>query len=93
MTRKQIENKIKKNNDRIKAIKQQNRELFLASLTISDKDQQYHEAQIEIGRGKNKEFVLMGKITWKENLVDGDTGDVIEIERSQYVKRNGEWLV
>ena len=93
MTRKQIENKIKKNEDRIKAIKEQNRELFLESITISDKYQQYSESEVEIGRGKDKTMVLMGRITWKERIYDEDTGNVIEIERSQYVKRNGNWLV
>lgn len=93
MTRKQIENKIKKNEQRIKHLNQENRNLYLESFLISDKDQQYSEVQIEIGRGKNKESVLMGKITWKEDFIDEDTGDVIEIERSKFVRRNGIWLV
>lgn len=93
MTRKQIENKIKKNEQRIKHLNQENRNLYLESLLISDKDQQYSEAQIEIGRGKNKESVLMGMITWKEKFIDDDTGKSIEIERSQFVRRNGIWLV
>ncbi|ASK29709.1 hypothetical protein CEY12_06145 [Chryseobacterium sp. T16E-39] len=93
MTRKQIENRIKKNEDRIKSINQQNRDLFLQSLLITDQEQQYSETYIEIGRGKSKESVLMGKITWKENCIDEDTGEVITIERSQFVKRNGDWIV
>ncbi|EFK36831.1 hypothetical protein HMPREF0204_11388 [Chryseobacterium gleum ATCC 35910] len=38
MTRKQIENKIKKNEQKIKHLNQENRNLYLESLLISDKD-------------------------------------------------------
>lgn len=93
MTRNQIEKKIEKNNQKIKLLELQNRNLFLQSLEISDKKQQYNESEVEIGRGKKKEKVLMGKITWKENFMDEDTGKLIEIERSQYVKRNGVWVI
>lgn len=93
MRRCQIEKKIEKNNQQIKFLEMQNRNLFLQSLELSDKSQQYKEIEKEVGRGKNKETVLMGKITWKEKYVDEDTGEVLSIERSQFVKRNGIWII
>ena len=37
--------------------------------------------------------VLIGRIYWKENFLDEDTGNHIPIVRNVIVRRNGEWLI
>lgn len=93
MTRKVIENKIKLNNDRIKQLEIKNRNLYLKSLEVSDRKQQYSEHEIEIEVDGNKEIVVMGKLSYVEKFLDEDTGKHIEVQRSYFVKRNGIWLV
>lgn len=94
LTRKAIEKKIKINEDKIKALNQQNRNLYLQSLEISDKQQQYSEHEIEIiNDDEEKEKVVMGKVSYTEYFLDEDTGKHIPIKRSYFVKRNGIWIV
>lgn len=97
MTRKQIESRIEKNNQKIKLIEQSNRNLFLQSLEISDKRQWYTEEDkilsIKKGGKTIKENCIIGFINWKEDFECQETGKKISIERQQAVKRNGIWIV
>lgn len=97
MTRKQIEKKIQKNKQKIRLLEQDNRNLFLQSLELSDKDQWYIEKEqvVKIREcGKiRKETWIVGFINWNEKHMDQDTGKVFYIERCSEVKRNGIWIV
>jgi len=93
--RERLEEKIRLNNLKIEELENKNVLLRIEELKISDKYQKYSE-KIEkiatrVNRKKVYEDVLIGKITWKEHFVDEDSGDVIEIERNQIVRRNDKW--
>ena len=93
--RERLEEKIRLNNLKIEELENKNVLLRIESLKTSDKYQKYSE-QIEkissrVNRKKVYEDVLIGKITWKEHFIDEDSGDVIEIERNQIVRRNDKW--
>jgi len=93
--RERLAEKIRLNNLKIKELENKNVLLQIETLKISDKYQKYSE-KIEkiatrVNRKKVYEDVLIGKITWKEHFIDEDSGDVIEIERNQIVRRNDKW--
>jgi hypothetical protein len=98
MTREQIENQRKANFEKIEALKCENIELARQALLLSDGKQWFteeieHHPRRRYERGSNElDGKLVGRIHWKENFDDEDTGDVLEIERSQIVRINGEWL-
>jgi FtsZ-binding cell division protein ZapB len=66
-------------------------ELKKQALLLSDDVQQFEEKKEIIGRGKHKREVLVGRIHWKEDFKDEDTGEVVTIERQQAVRIDGEW--
>lgn len=66
-------------------------ELRKQALLLSDKVQWFTEEKETHGRGKNKQEMLIGRIHWKEDFKDEDTGKVITIERSMAVRVDGEW--
>jgi len=93
--RERLESKISKNKEKIKALNAEIIELRKEGLLLSDKEQWYTEAEEEITlskRPKKTAIALMGKVNWNEDFVDEDTGEVVTITRSQYVRKDGEWL-
>ncbi len=93
MTKRQvIHAKIASNAKKIHALHQKNIELSKEELLLSDKQQWYTETTETHGKGKNKKEYLIGRINWKEDFKDEDTGEVVTIERSQVVRQNGEWI-
>lgn len=80
--------------EKIKQLKTEITELRKESILLSDKHQQFTEKEEEVlicGRPKKYETKLIGRIHWKDDFVDEDTGDVITIDRTQIVRVNGEW--
>jgi hypothetical protein len=80
--------------EKIKQLKTEITELRKESILLSDKHQQFTEKEEEVlicGRPKKYETKLIGRIHWKDDFVDEDTGDVITIDRTQIVRINGEW--
>lgn len=92
MTRKQLANAVRKNNVMILKLEKNNLELLRKSYLLCDKKQQYKEQMETLGKGKNKETVLVGRIHWMQTFTDQSTGKKFKLERSQMVKRNGEWI-
>jgi hypothetical protein len=92
MKRYQIVKKINANSKKMAALKAQNIELNRQHLLLSDRNQQYKEELETLGRGNNKVDALIGRVYWKEGFKDLDTGEVIYINRSKPVRKNGEWL-
>ena len=98
MTRNEIEQKRKENFVKIEALKRENIELAKQAILLSDEVQQFTE-EIE-AHPKSKyqrkpnylDGKLVGRIHWKESFKDEDTGKSIEIERSQIVRIDGEWV-
>ena len=91
LSRKEIEATINGNNEAIEKLEAENLELRKQALLLSDDEQQYREEMETHGRGKKKREMLVGRIHWKEEFKDEDTGQSIWIERSQVVRVNGVW--
>jgi len=91
MTRRQIKKRMAAIEAKHRDLKQEYRELVEKDMLLSDRTQQYYEEEITFGRGKNKTTHLCGFITWKEDFIDEDTGNVITIERNKRVRIDGEW--
>jgi hypothetical protein len=63
-------------------------------LLLCDETQRFEETEEEITisrRPKKTEKRLIGRIHWKEEFKDEDTGQSFWIERSQVVRVNGVW--
>jgi len=95
--RERLAEKIRLNNLKIKELKNKNCLLEIESIQISDKHRKYSEKIEKIARFENRkkvyEDVLIGKVTWKENFIDEETGEVISIERNSVVRRNDRWYL
>ena len=96
--RERLEAKKQKNFDKIEELKRLNIELTKESLLLCDKVQWFTEKNEDrevSKRPKKIETLLLGRIHWKETFKDEDkpdgSGDV-EIERSEIVRINGEWV-
>lgn len=81
----QIENNRQKQDD----LKKQEIELCKKYIQCSDEQQWFKEEERTVGRGKKKRTYLEGRLYWIQHFVDGDTGGVIQIERSRAVSENG----
>ena len=98
MTWNEIEQKRKENFDKIEALKRDNIELAKQSILLSDEVQQFTEEIESHPKYKYQckpnylDGKLVGRIHWKESFKDEDTGKSIEIERSQIVRIDGEWI-
>jgi hypothetical protein len=92
-TREDIRNEMRANSVEIDKLNAKNRQLHIEDLLLSDDKQWYIEENRTFGKGKNKVEKLMGSIHWKQEFKDEGTGEGIWIERSQYVRENGEWLI
>jgi len=94
--RAKIIDKIRKNEEKIKALKMQNSDLYYENLLLSDETQKYIEEEREVvvtKRPKVTKKVLFGMIQWNEDFRDDDTGEVVIIERHKIVKEDGVWVV
>lgn len=92
ITRAKIRANIKKANDKMKLLQDELLNLHRQDTLLCDNQQWYTEEERTLGRGKNKTTHLMGIVHWNEDFIDEDTGDIVTIERSQYVMKDGEWL-
>lgn len=95
MTRKQIQIKIKKKQDLIKAIEQDIKELFIKNILLCDEDYWYEEKEEEYFISKRPKVQgkrLVGRQCWKEDFIDEDTGEIVSIQKSRVYKVDGEWL-
>lgn len=81
-----------KNHKEIARLAKQNNDIRIASYLLSDKQQQYYETTVIVGRGKLKREELHGRIHWIDNMMDSGSGKVCKIERSRLVRVNGEWV-
>ncbi|MGV4404951.1 hypothetical protein ACQ1PF_07970 [Ornithobacterium rhinotracheale] len=61
-------------------------------IKFSDENQQYSESIVEIKSSKDSKKVLRGVITYKEDFLDGDTGDIVTIDRTEIVMEDGVWI-
>lgn len=97
MTRQEIEAKKQSNFQKIEDLKKENIELTKQDLLLSDDIQRFEEKIESHPKGKwqrkpsRLDGKLVGRIFWKENFIDEDSGEVIEIERQQVVRIDGEW--
>lgn len=93
-TRKKIEQRVKRNLERIKKLELENTELKRQAMLMSDEDQWFTEDDNfnPKMRYKGKPVHSVGRVHWKESVIDEDTGDVIELERCKTVRINGEWV-
>lgn len=94
--REKLESKVSKNLEKIQALKEENATIKEQLILLSDKTQWFVE-QVEtsterIQRKKVKVDRLIGRIHWKEDFKDDDTGEVVTIERSRVVRVNNEWV-
>ena len=92
MTRSQINKKIEAIDKKIADLQKEQLELHFQQLTMSDRNQQYKEELEWHKDGRKKVQVMVGRVHWKEDFKDEDTGKYITIERSRAVKFDGEWL-
>lgn len=63
-------------------------------LLFCDEFKRFAETEEEVTiskRPKKVEKRLIGRVYWKEQFKDMDTGKSIEIERSEVVRVNGVW--
>lgn len=72
-------------------------ELERENCMLSDEEQWFTEIEEiwerKVGyRKKAKCSVLVGRIHWKEDFIDEDTGDVITVSRNRLVRMDGEWV-
>lgn len=92
MTRNQIERKIKAKEAKITSLQKELIQLERDNLMFCDKYQWFTEKEETSGRGKRVKTVLIGRVHWLEDFIDEDNGEIISIERSRVVKREGKWL-
>lgn len=81
--------------DKIKQLETEIIELRKEGMLLCDKTQRFKESEEDVlicGRPKKYETKLIGRIHWKEDFIDEDTGDVVTIERKKTVRVNGEWV-
>ena len=89
-------NKIKSKTKKISDLENEISLLKIQEVQISDKYQIYVECIEDVitsRRPKVIEKMLIGKILWKEDFLDEDTGQVISIDRSSTVRRDDVWFV
>lgn len=96
--RERLEEKKKKNFDKIEALRQQNIELYKELCLLSDKKQWFTEMEEECTvsvRPKKTETHLIGRIHWNEFFMDqgfpDDESKGIWVLRQRIVRVDGEW--
>lgn len=88
----QISNLKKDAIEKIQKLQSRILELEKEDILFCDKNQWYKEGPETHGTGKRKLTRNYGRIYWKEDFKDEDTGEIITLERSQIVKVDGEWV-
>lgn len=95
MERKEILQQIEDNTQKIKKLKEANRELTRQNMLLSDNEQWFTEKMETIRTRQNGKIVmierLIGKIHYNEAFKDEDTGETIIIERCDIVRVDGNW--
>lgn len=95
MTRTEIRNKIKSNENLIEKLRLENREFLKQDYLLSDELQQYYEKEEEVvvtKRPKTVKKELRGYIKFIEEFEDADTGERFSVERNVLVRVNGRWV-
>jgi hypothetical protein len=97
LTRAEIKALVSHKQNKIAALKWEITELWHQWYMTSD-DQQWFEEKTEThevkeGRKRVKKDFLVGRIHWREDFTDEDTGEVITIARSRVVRVDGEWQI
>ena len=95
MNRKEIQAKMKANNETIERLREENASLYEEDLLLCD-DRQWFTEKMETvternGRKREKAQRLIGEVHWKEDFTDEDTGETITIERKRLVRVDGKW--
>ncbi len=93
--RERLEAKIESKKSQIEKLESEIIELTKETLLLSDEKQWFvekEETRVISKRPKKEETLLVGRIYWKEDFGDEDTGDVVTVERSEVVRENGEWV-
>jgi hypothetical protein len=93
--RQKLSDRIFEINEQIKALTLERLGLEREALLLCDDEQRYSEKYEMVTVNNNgkkvKQQWLIGRIHWKEDFGDASTGQMIQIERSQVVKVNGNW--
>jgi hypothetical protein len=96
MTREQLWDSIREKQRQINSLHEEITELYRQTLLLCDEKQRFEEKEevfiVRENRKKVSKKHLMGRIYWNEDFKDGDTGEIITIQRSQLVRKDGEWL-
>ena len=97
MTREIIKNKIDETIEKINFYKAELERFEKEDILFSDDQQWFVEKEEEVKFRQNRKLIketrLIGRVYWKEHFVDEDSGELIEIERSQIVRENGKFIV
>ena len=95
-TREEIEKEITEKNNLIKELYEQMRDLTIEKVQLNDDVSRYEEKYETVVVSKSPiktEERLIGKIYWKYNITDKDTGKTIQFERNRKVRENDKWFI
>lgn len=97
MTRADLNIKIEKKRDELRAIHRELKDLVIKELKLSDHTRTYTEGvetiKIRENRKKVNKEVLRGWIHYTEFFKDESTGKSIPIKRSQIVMEDNNWII
>lgn len=95
-TRQDIANDIAELQEQRKALQERAVQLNRENILLSDDEQWFTETEEtwtrRVGRKREKYTRLVGRINWKEDFTDEDTGEKLSINRSEVVRVDGEWV-
>lgn len=94
MNRKRLRGLITQKKEEIKKLEEEVNELANQDLLLSDNNQWYVETEEEVcvkNRPKVKEIRKIGRVYWKVEFKDYETGEPIELIRNQIVTVNGKF--
>jgi vacuolar-type H+-ATPase subunit I/STV1 len=96
-TRNQLVGEAKAKREQIEKLKEEIAEINKQYMLLSDAEQWFTEEEEtrteRVSRKKVEITELIGRINWTERFKDDDSDDFIDIDRSQVVRINGEWVV
>jgi len=97
--REQILASIKSKEEQIYALQQEVMELEKENILLCD-DKRWYKEEVEFhpkAKWQRKpnwlDGKLVGRIYWKQDFRDGDTDEVITIERSRMVRVEDQWFI
>ena len=89
---------IEQKEEQIVQIRSEINEIYRQTILLSD-DKQWFTEEVEHhpkAKYQRKEHwldgKLVGRIHWKQNVKDSDTGDIYILDRSALVRVDGKWL-